>query len=1465
MARQSHESNSGNLALTHNRYGITEFSEGVPDNCKADIVFVHGLTGNSDSTWRHENAELPWPEELLARDISDCKILKYDYKISAVGHLDKNTLRDLAADLLSELVNWRRENESERPIIFVAHSLGGLLVKRILPESQSRDPPYNIGALTRGVIFLGTPHCASRLKPHGYRILRALQDREVETNIELRAIFQPASDILEETHRSFMKWLRERNGKAKEGNGNVSKPKVHITSFYEGLPLREEVTGFGDITVVDSDLAFIEGGYNFLALQCDYKTMAKPPVEKTGSDSGDYCSVRDQIVLAVRFTQPEDELALADTARSSENALKERKAFLRSFAFSEVRERFQTVSAHLEGTFQWIERNDTFTSWLELPGMNVLHLAGKRASGKSTFMKYLTNDEALVTWARLKNPSRKTIVISHFFHYAGQDPSRTFEGFLRSILFQLVEADSDAFEQAEPVFRGLAAHQSAPTWPRDDLKKACLKVFKYWGTLVDHQRPIIYLVVDAWNHLDGDIYEMTSFLQKLFELCGRRLKLCISSTREAKIDNAVASLASLGVLPRVEIEKHTRQDIEMFIKENYPTLTEIHVGEEGTLADAIENRAKGVFLWVRLVCANLINRAITSTEVTKASADRLLSSLQPDLEEFYEMMFNSIEPDVRDEVEKVLSIVIAASRRLTAEELQCAVFFSDNDNIFMMDNKINTNNGINNHKRRRLNSKISKGYLTDLDVFNRDLQTVIETRCRGFLQITRVQGDGAGTKLIIEPCHGTASTYLTKHCKPQGPGEAFKDLVTYGHSLLCEASTTYLSYLEKKDLPPEASEILGVFTDAKDDGQLVRFESNEDNNTSSGKWSKTVHLDKGEAADFGTFCKEYPFVSYSAENWGHHVKSGCAAQLGPVEALEGDTFSCFLWVFWELMEARRANPYTPSDLPLDALEYLSSLGCASYLLHTLNRRPDRIIHPERLLLSTIRAKSALMVDHLLQHYAVKKLNANQGEQAVLQAIDFSYNPKGREPYELLIKSLLRHGFPADKKVQYTIRDEHWNTSRDIRIRKRQFESNPLLLAILLQRNRIAELLLTHSSCRDAVRKEVNWVLHRVLEMAADIQPVNIEGIELLVDNGASTMSTIPDLSIPQATPLGKALSRKELAVAETLLDCGADANFRGDHASQLSVVAEAENDNPKCVPLLLHWGARVDVWSMEQGCNKHPAAKGVKDVISVLMDHLHEKGDIDRLIENRETALHIAIRYGRKDLVERLIQKLAADVNIPDHNGDYPVHVALRQSEAMTYIKLLQRSPTFDKSAQNSEERTCFRQAKFKGQYSLVRELRECGMGEDELDFEMEEDPQEDPLAVIPYPDASKTKVTFHLQGSSGGMILQTRPEDTGYSIDELSRGTDEPWNALRHSMPQGIRDIDSSLRGLEIWLPTQSEVVSQAPGNLPLLEGAITDEMGISFGSREMGTPSISDTSGDEFLAGTGSWSGHEVDWQRE
>ena len=69
--------------------------------------------------------------------------------------------------LLEALARLRASNAENRPVVFIAHSLGGLIVKTALINASAaiheRDCPLKaIQLLTIGVIFLGTPHRASR-------------------------------------------------------------------------------------------------------------------------------------------------------------------------------------------------------------------------------------------------------------------------------------------------------------------------------------------------------------------------------------------------------------------------------------------------------------------------------------------------------------------------------------------------------------------------------------------------------------------------------------------------------------------------------------------------------------------------------------------------------------------------------------------------------------------------------------------------------------------------------------------------------------------------------------------------------------------------------------------------------------------------------------------------------------------------------------------------------------------------------------------------------------------------------------------------------------------------------------------------------------------------------------------------------------------------------------------------------
>jgi pimeloyl-ACP methyl ester carboxylesterase len=50
----------------------------VTDPVHSSIVFVHGLTGSSD-TWLHKQSATHWPRDLLPQCFSDAHILQFVY------------------------------------------------------------------------------------------------------------------------------------------------------------------------------------------------------------------------------------------------------------------------------------------------------------------------------------------------------------------------------------------------------------------------------------------------------------------------------------------------------------------------------------------------------------------------------------------------------------------------------------------------------------------------------------------------------------------------------------------------------------------------------------------------------------------------------------------------------------------------------------------------------------------------------------------------------------------------------------------------------------------------------------------------------------------------------------------------------------------------------------------------------------------------------------------------------------------------------------------------------------------------------------------------------------------------------------------------------------------------------------------------------------------------------------------
>ncbi|KAK4171598.1 hypothetical protein QBC36DRAFT_391019 [Triangularia setosa] len=137
----------------------------TPKNCvpDLDLVLIHGLNGDPIETWRHQGSKKLWPQELLPDARPNTRVLSYGYNGDIYLNNSAANIRDMARSILSNL-DTRRESNSKRPIIFVAHCLGGLIIKQALCFARAEPQFYDIGLSTKAVFFFGTPHSGADKK-----------------------------------------------------------------------------------------------------------------------------------------------------------------------------------------------------------------------------------------------------------------------------------------------------------------------------------------------------------------------------------------------------------------------------------------------------------------------------------------------------------------------------------------------------------------------------------------------------------------------------------------------------------------------------------------------------------------------------------------------------------------------------------------------------------------------------------------------------------------------------------------------------------------------------------------------------------------------------------------------------------------------------------------------------------------------------------------------------------------------------------------------------------------------------------------------------------------------------------------------------------------------------------------------------------------------------------------------------
>ncbi|EAS28259.3 uncharacterized protein CIMG_09463 [Coccidioides immitis RS] len=151
-----------------NQYGITILRDPAThvaaggravgsDGIVFDLVAIHGLNGDPIKTWTHGETGVMWLKDLLPEAIPNIRIMTFGFNACLNSFTARLDLHAISTKLLTELVDVRTtEDEKSRSLVFVCHSLGGIVAKKALLIGCSEEQE-RVQQSVHTILFHGTP------------------------------------------------------------------------------------------------------------------------------------------------------------------------------------------------------------------------------------------------------------------------------------------------------------------------------------------------------------------------------------------------------------------------------------------------------------------------------------------------------------------------------------------------------------------------------------------------------------------------------------------------------------------------------------------------------------------------------------------------------------------------------------------------------------------------------------------------------------------------------------------------------------------------------------------------------------------------------------------------------------------------------------------------------------------------------------------------------------------------------------------------------------------------------------------------------------------------------------------------------------------------------------------------------------------------------------------------------------
>lgn len=612
--------------------GITTLYDPGPDHSTvADLIFVHGLNGGSQSTWSKGNSpSLFWPQEWLPLDdgFQDTRIHTFGYA-SGISTSSILNVRDFARSLLGAIKDNPLMNRGvPPPLIFVAHSMGGLVVKKAHILGHQEPEFQQVIDRVSSIVFLGTPHQGAAIAQTLARLVALMGARPFVDDL------LPQSPMLQSINEDFPR----------------SAGKLQLMSFYETRPMN--VGGVKAMIVEKNSAVMNSPNERRTLLDADHRNLAmfSSPNDPT------FVTVRNALATIISSHRDESK------ARKKQVEQQDQISLAKFLGVSSAPEDdiMTQDSLRLPGSCEWLSGKEWYQSWKQALDSNLVWLRGRPGAGKSVLAGHAVND------ARLDGKD------CCFYFFQGSDKTKSSPNtFLRSMAWQMAMLHPEIL----PRVRELSIGFYQDPIDRVDCNAIWRKVYLSGILNIRLNRPQIW-VIDAMDECTNSV-EVMGFLARMQEQWPLSILITSRDPMEAHIGKANF---------RTEVNSHnisesdSMNDISLLLMSNLnllPCPASEKWPSPASMASQIIKNSDGCFLWASLICSEL--HEVTS----EREIEEVLQSIPSDMDVLYSRILHDMANARfgKDLVRAFLTWTTYAFRPLSVFEIQEPIELDINDRI----------------------------------------------------------------------------------------------------------------------------------------------------------------------------------------------------------------------------------------------------------------------------------------------------------------------------------------------------------------------------------------------------------------------------------------------------------------------------------------------------------------------------------------------------------------------------------------------------------------------------------------------------------------------------------------------------------------------------------------------------------------------------------------------------------------